>query len=257
MNYIIALYMLLCCVFSLKATQKSLGALQNSLEQLAKVIAKNPKITAYPKQVGAKPCETLGYFDENFKNVDAAFEAIKCHKDKNKNFRFEVTKEIGRNPQWSITYVTKYDATHTKFNDDFRDIIEGRAPARMVFADNYYIGIFSRLTESDPNKHASKTNSRIMIIPQANVLDITDINKDELQKLLEQGLRLAKQLNSGDHYELFTNRGYRLQYVPHLHLHVNVHHNPPLGESIFSKIKDEKWDKDPFYRLDLLDRKKK
>src|SRR5438045_959001 len=109
MNYIIALYMLLCCVFSLKATQKSLGALQNSLEQLARVIAKNPKITVYSSPAPkAEPCETSGYFDKDFQDVDAAFEAIKCHKDK--NFTFTVTKEKNKLPQWSIVAQGSYTA---------------------------------------------------------------------------------------------------------------------------------------------------
>lgn len=242
--------MLLCCVVSLQATEKNLFELQNSLEQLQKIIPV-AKVISTPI---VTPCETSGNFDEDFRNIAAAFEAIQCHKDK--DFTFSVTKETDTLPQWKITLTGSHTPLDAEDEDVFDKIIRGaegnEGLARMVSADGDYIVIFSSgFLDNPPAKHQNKDQSTVLVIPQHHFTDIIKLGTvSNLQKFLRKCAAIA-QLGDKNHYKFHTNRGYGSgQRVPHLHMHVTMYHAKTLPEPLFKQIDRKKWNRAPF-ELDL------
>jgi len=92
--------------------------------------------------------------------IDDIYEAIIQSKQAHKTFITEVMKNKTDNQlTWRVTNIQPYHPLFQGNNDAFCAIINGKKPARMVFSDDKYIGIFSRSKQS-----ANRT--KILVIPR-------------------------------------------------------------------------------------------
>jgi diadenosine tetraphosphate (Ap4A) HIT family hydrolase len=231
-KYIVYLHSVFFGGFLLGTTiQQRVETLQNSLNELGNIIARTSQITPIS-------------FDESF--IDSAFNAIQRQKKDKRTFRFEITKKKDKPPHWDITLLNPYKKLSGP--DDFADIIHGTAEARMLFADEKYIVIFSSgYKKTVPAKHSLRNQSTVMVIPRQNVLDIAELNKEELRDILQESALIVGLFGSTDHYTFQTNRGASLQGVPHLHMHVTLYHDPKLTKPLFLQVPREKWNGKPLF----------
>jgi diadenosine tetraphosphate (Ap4A) HIT family hydrolase len=175
-----------------------------------------------------------GYIKPSFEDIEKVYEAVMAHKKAGKTFALEVRKTPSDiRLEWSIVDVQPYRPLGRAPTDAFCDIINKNAQARMVFADDKYIGIFSL-------SHPSPDYTRIMIVPRTHVCNVTEVSKEAFKMILKKGAESAAELGSSDSYTLRTNHGSPLQGVPHLHLHVYAYHGK-RSRNIFDLVASRRW----------------
>jgi diadenosine tetraphosphate (Ap4A) HIT family hydrolase len=101
--------------------------------------------------------------------------------------------------------------------DVFCRIAASKESAKMLFADQTHIGIFSQ-----------KESTRMLVIPREHITRLVYLSDQQLKELLQKAQWCAAQLQSGDDYSFEINNGSPLQGVFHVHLHVIVTHRPTL-----------------------------
>jgi len=152
------------------------------------------------------------------------------------NFSFVIKKEKEREGlDWSIKRSGKYGALQENDNDVFCQINKGKASARLLYADDKYIGIFSK-----DNPLSTVNTTKILVIPRKHIHSIMRMSADELGELIQRSMAIAARLGSHE-YVLQINRGSPLQQVPHVHLHLTMQHKPPLKKPIIELLNYENW----------------
>jgi len=161
-----------------------------------------------------------------------------------KNFQLIITNNNGiitkKVHEGSVFARVKGD---DKKDDNFCNIIKGIAPAYILFADKDYIGIFSQ------SKKSYLDSTTILVIPRDHFTYITDMSAPELEALLQKGIATAELFGSRDNFTLQINYGSPYQTVPHVHMHVTVHHKPQLKRSIISLMQETKLGKTSFNKI--------
>lgn len=186
-----------------------------------------------------------GTINPSFDNIDKMYAAVVAHTRGKKSFALEVRKQPNKAIlEWSIVDVQPYEPLMHDQDDAFCGIINQQSPARMVFADDKYIGIF-------PLRNMPTTCTRIMVIPYEHCHSVAEISQAELCNLLKRGAQAAMKLGSSESYMLRTNRGLPLQVVPHLHLHVFAYHKP-RPRTIFELITPVLWNGRQFNDIEQL-----
>jgi diadenosine tetraphosphate (Ap4A) HIT family hydrolase len=141
------------------------------------------------------------------------------------------------------TLIRTYKKLAENENDVFCQIIQGKLPARVLFSDAAYIGIFSK-----DHPISTQASTKILVIPKKHTHSIMTLMQETSKKypqrgyalkaLLKRGHEAAESLGSQE-YTLSINRGSPLQAVPHVHLHVLMTHQPTLNQPIINSLKFE------------------
>lgn len=97
----------------------------------------------------------------------------------------------------------------------FKQIIEGKLPAKKVYEDNHILAI---------EDIAPVAPVHILIMPKKEIADLQSLTKEDfflIQEIVHVAQRLAVQFDIVDGYRLLTNSGAEAgQTVFHLHFHL-------------------------------------
>lgn len=225
--------------------------LNGQLDRFALMSKPIAPVVKSPQPVSTVPYEFFPSIEEwRSKTIDALTIDKVLAKIKtayiNNNFSLVVNKKRGEfiwridppNPKFPYKQLSSAkEDQYGHFLDIFCEIIRGKAPAYMLFADNGYIGMFSHSLKS------TLQQTKILVIPKKHTHSIMTLTNyltesNELRALLKRGQEAAESLGSTT-YTLSINRGLPLQQVPHVHLHVEMTHDSPLQESILDSLKKE------------------
>ena len=211
-----------------KAMQPQLIDLQASLQNFAKAI----------------PTKLEKVFSEKF--IKEIYDAIHSAKYKDKTFTLRVTKASDQSPKRKLSEPAKCGIPAASPLDPFCDVIEGRGPARMMWADKKYIAMFSR-NEKKHMQETQKTESTVLVIPQNHVRDITEVTLEQLQEIFEICAHVAGLFGNPDRYLLTVNRGSTNAHVQHLHVHLTMYYDEKqLKTPLWDQVKNKQWDGKPF-----------